>query len=106
MTCVADWQDGYYMTLSPLIAKGQVTVGVSGGEYGIRGHITAVDAETGKISRKTHTIPAPGEPGSETWKGDAWKTGGASVWIAGILGIFAALKRKRDQLKEVDEAGI
>ncbi|MFW1677080.1 PQQ-dependent dehydrogenase, methanol/ethanol family [Pontibacter sp. JAM-7] len=82
-TCVADWQDGYYMTLSPLIAKGKVMVGVSGGEYGIRGHITAVDAKTGEIAWKTHTIPAPGEPGSETWKGDAWKTGGASVWIAG-----------------------
>ncbi len=82
-TCIDDWKDGYYMTLSPLVAKGKVIVGVSGGEYGIRGHITAVDAETGEIAWKTYTIPAPGEPGSETWKGDAWKTGGASVWMQG-----------------------
>lgn len=82
-TCVDDWEDGYYMTLSPLIAEGKVMVGVSGGEYGIRGHITAVDAETGKIAWKTHTIAGPGDPGHKTWEGDTWKTGGGSVWIAG-----------------------
>lgn len=82
-TCVDDWEDGYYMTISPLIAKGKVMVGVSGGEYGIRGHITAVDAETGKIAWKTHTIAGPGDPGHKTWEGDTWKTGGGSVWIAG-----------------------
>ena len=81
--CVADWQDGYYMTLSPLMAKGKLVVGVSGGEYGIRGFITALDAETGDEVWKTYTVPGPGEPGHETWKGDAWKTGGASVWIQG-----------------------
>lgn len=82
-TCVDDWEDGYYMTISPLIAEGKVMVGVSGGEYGIRGHITAVDAETGKIAWKTHTIAGPGDPGHKTWEGDTWKTGGGSVWIAG-----------------------
>jgi alcohol dehydrogenase (cytochrome c) len=46
--CVADWSDGYYMTISPLVAKGKVMVGVSGGEFGIRGFITALDAETGE----------------------------------------------------------
>ena len=81
--CIADWSDGYYMTLSPLVAKGKVMVGVSGGEFGIRGFVTALDAETGDEAWKTYTVPAPGEPGSETWKGDAWKTGGAPVWIQG-----------------------
>ncbi len=81
--CIADWQDGYYMTLSPLVAKGKIVVGVSGGEYGIRGFITALDAQTGEEVWKTYTVPGPGEPGHETWKGDAWKTGGASVWIQG-----------------------
>lgn len=81
--CVADWGDGYYMTLAPLAAKGKVIVGVSGGEYGIRGFITALDAETGAEAWKTYTIPGPGEPGHETWKGDSWKTGGAPVWMQG-----------------------
>jgi alcohol dehydrogenase (cytochrome c) len=64
--CVADWQDGYYMTLSPLVAKGKVVVGVSGGEYGIRGFITALDAATGEEAWKTFTVQGPGEPGHDT----------------------------------------
>ncbi len=75
--CIAPWRDGYYMTLSPLTAKGKLIVGVSGGEYGIRGFITALDAETGAEAWKTYTVPGPGEKGNETWKGDAWKVGGA-----------------------------
>jgi alcohol dehydrogenase (cytochrome c) len=59
-------------------------VGVSGGELGVRGFVAAFDAETGKPAWKTYSVPAPGEPGSETWpKGDEWKTGGGSVWITG-----------------------
>ena len=83
-TTVEDYTHGYYMTLSPLVADGKVMVGCSGGELGIRGFVAAFDAETGKPLWKTYTIPAPGQPGSETWpKGDQWKTGGGSVWIAG-----------------------
>lgn len=81
--CIADWKDGYYMTLSPMTAKGKVIVGVSGGEFGIRGFITALDANTGEQAWKTFTVAGPGEPGHETWKGDSWKTGGAPVWIQG-----------------------
>lgn len=81
--CVAKWKDGYYMTLSPLVAKGKVVVGVSGGEFGIRGFITALDAETGDEKWKTFTVAGPDDPGFKTWKGDAWKTGGAPVWIQG-----------------------
>ena len=47
-TAVDDYQAGYYMTLAPLAAKGKIMVGVSGGEYGIRGYIAAYDAETGR----------------------------------------------------------
>ena len=77
-TKVAENKNGYYMSLAPLVAEGKVMVGVSGGELGIRGFIAAYDAGTGKESWKTHTVPAPGEPGSETWPagGDQWKTGG------------------------------
>jgi alcohol dehydrogenase (cytochrome c) len=80
---VADYQTGYYMTLAPLVVDGVIMIGVSGGEFGVRGFVQAFDAETGNEVWKTHTIPAPGEPGSETWEGDDWKRGGASVWMTG-----------------------
>jgi len=80
----ADNSQGYYTTLAPLIADGKVMVGASGGELGIRGFIAAFDPEDGKELWRTYTVPAPGEPGSETWpKGDQWKTGGGSVWVTG-----------------------
>ena len=83
-TSVADNKAAYYITLAPLIADGKVMVGASGGEFGVRGFIAAFDPETGKELWRTYTIPAPGEPGSETWpKGDQWKTGGGSVWVTG-----------------------
>src|SRR6266545_1250664 len=58
-------------------------VGVSGGEFGIRGFVRAFDAETGAPAWQTYTIPGPGEPGNDTWTGDAWKRGGGSVWLTG-----------------------
>jgi alcohol dehydrogenase (cytochrome c) len=83
-TDVAENKKAYYITLAPLIAGGKVMVGASGGEFGIRGFVAAFDPETGKEQWRTYTIPAPGEPGSETWpKGNAWKTGGGSVWVTG-----------------------
>ena len=82
-TEIEDYGAGYYMTLAPLIAAGKVMVGVSGGEFGIRGFVAALDAKTGELAWKTYTIPAPGEPGSESWPGDTWKTGGVPVWITG-----------------------
>ena len=69
------------MTMAPLVVKDKVLVGSGGGEYGIRGFIAAYDARTGKEVWRFHTIPGPGEPGHETWKGDAWKTGGGSIWL-------------------------
>ena len=81
---VGDNKAGYYISLAPLVAGGKVMVGCSGGEFGIRGFVAAFDLETGKEQWRTYTIPAPGEPGSETWpKGDEWKTGGGSVWVTG-----------------------
>jgi len=80
---VEDYKTGYYMTLAPLVAKGKVMVGVSGGEFGVRGFVQAFDAQTGAPAWQTYTIPAPGEPGSDTWTGDAWKRGGGSVWLTG-----------------------
>ena len=80
---VANYRNGYYMTLAPLAADGKIMVGVSGGERGIRGFITALDAESGDELWKTYTIPGPGEMGHDTWTEDAWQTGGGSVWVTG-----------------------
>jgi alcohol dehydrogenase (cytochrome c) len=81
---VADNKSGYYMSVAPLVADNKVLVGASGGELGIRGFVAAYDLDNGKELWKTYTIPAPGEPGSETWpQGDQWKTGGAPVWVTG-----------------------
>ena len=82
-TAVADFRVGYYMTMAPLVAKGKVLVGASGGERGIRGFVAALDADTGREVWRSHTVPGPGEPGNETWPGDTWRTGGASIWVTG-----------------------
>lgn len=83
-TTVADSKAAYYITLAPLIADGKVMVGASGGETGIRGFVAAYDPDSGKELWRTYTIPAPGDPGSETWpKGDQWMHGGGSVWVTG-----------------------
>jgi alcohol dehydrogenase (cytochrome c) len=83
-TTVADNRSAYYITLAPLVAGGKVMVGASGGEFGVRGFVAAFDPNSGKEQWRTYTVPAPGEPGSETWpKGDQWKTGGAPVWVTG-----------------------
>ncbi|HLI86747.1 MAG TPA: PQQ-dependent dehydrogenase, methanol/ethanol family [Bryobacteraceae bacterium] len=83
-TTVADSKLGYYMTLAPLVAGGKVMVGCSGGETGIRGFVAAFDPQTGKEQWRAYTVPAPGQPGSETWpKGNQWKTGGGPVWVTG-----------------------
>lgn len=76
-------ESGYAFTLAPLVVKDKVIIGTAGGEYGIRGFIAAFDARTGKEAWRFYTIPGKGEPGNETWAGDSWKTGGASVWVTG-----------------------
>ena len=80
---VEDYHTGYYMTMAPLVANGKVMVGVSGGERGIRGFVVALDPKDGHEVWRTYTVPGPGEPGSEGWPGETWRTGGASVWITG-----------------------
>ncbi len=83
-TSVADNKAAYYTTLAPLVANGRVMIGASGGEFGVRGFVAAYDPDSGKEVWRTFTVPAPGEPGSETWPtGDQWRTGGAPVWVTG-----------------------
>jgi quinohemoprotein ethanol dehydrogenase len=73
---------GYSITSAPLYYNGKVYVGGSGGEYGIRGRLTALDSKTGKIDWTFYTIPGPGEIGHNTWpkNNDSWKRGGAGIW--------------------------
>jgi alcohol dehydrogenase (cytochrome c) len=73
------------ITAAPLALKDKIIVGASGGDSGVRDYVAALDAATGKLLWRKFTIPAPGEPGSETWKGNtnAWQTGGGAVWVTG-----------------------
>jgi alcohol dehydrogenase (cytochrome c) len=79
---VADAKRNFSITMSPNVFKDKVIVGTGGGDMGIRGYIAAFDAKTGKEAWRFYTIPAPGEPGNESWSGDSWRTGGAAVWNA------------------------
>ncbi len=81
---VADPDKGEVVTAAPLIVKGLAITGVAGAEYGIRGWIAATDLKTQKEAWRTYTIPAKGEPGSETWKNaETAANGGGSTWVTG-----------------------
>ena len=80
---VASPEAGYAITHAPLVVKDKVIVGTAGGEYGIRGFLAAYDVHSGKEAWRFNNIPGPGEKGHETWAGDSWKHGGASVWMTG-----------------------
>jgi len=81
----ADSGDGYYSTAAPIIANGVLISPVAGGESTTRGFLDGWDPDTGKKLWRRYTIPAPGEPGSETWpkNSDAWMQGGGPTWRTG-----------------------
>ena len=79
----AEYKDGYSMTHAPLIADGVLITGISGGEYGSRGFLDGWDLKTGEKKWHRWTTAAPGEPGGDTWKPEAYKTGGAPTWLTG-----------------------
>ena len=80
----ADWHEGYYATSAPIVANGVVISGMAGGESTTRGFLDGWDPDTGRKLWRRYTIPAPGEPGSETWpKDDAWTRGGGPTWRSG-----------------------
>ena len=81
----ADAKEGYYATSAPIVANGVLISGMAGGESTTRGFLDGWDPETGKKLWRRYTIPAPGEPGSETWPkdSDAWKYGGGPTWRSG-----------------------
>jgi alcohol dehydrogenase (cytochrome c) len=73
------------LTAAPLALKDSIVVGGSGGDRGLRNWVAALDPETGETKWKTYSIPAPGEPGSETWKDshNSWQTGGGAFFGTG-----------------------
>ena len=79
-----DYKMGQTITSAPMVIKDKVISGISGGEFGVRGFVTANDAKTGKqVWRMYSTGPEAevGFPGSvETWQGDEWKRGGGTTW--------------------------
>jgi len=79
----ADKAKHYGATSAPLVVKGAVIVGTSGGDSGVRGFVAAFDAVTGKLKWRLWTIPGPGEFGSSSWPGDSYLHGGATTWMPG-----------------------
>jgi PQQ-dependent dehydrogenase (methanol/ethanol family) len=73
----------YGATLAPLIVKDMVIAGVSGGDWGIRGFLMAYKATNGERVWRHWTVPSKGEPGYETWKGNAITYGGGATWLTG-----------------------
>jgi alcohol dehydrogenase (cytochrome c) len=83
-TNLADQVD-VQLTAAPLVVKDKIIMGAAGGDRGVRDWIAGLDAATGKLLWRKYVIPAPGEPGSETWKGtnNAWQVGGGAMWVTG-----------------------
>jgi len=73
------------ITAAPLALKETIVIGASGGDNGVRNWLAGLDPKTGDQQWKTFVIPAPGEPGSETWKdkANAWQTGGGALYVTG-----------------------
>ncbi|HEX4545670.1 MAG TPA: PQQ-dependent dehydrogenase, methanol/ethanol family [Candidatus Acidoferrum sp.] len=80
-----DGNKNYGATSAPLVVKDKVVVGTSGGDDGVRGFVSAFDAETGKLAWRFWTIPGPGEFGSESWPGDMYRHGGGTTWMPGTF---------------------
>ena len=81
----AEWREGYYASSAPIVANGVVISGISGGDRPTRGFLNGWDPETGENVWRRYTVPAPGEPGAETWPvdTDAWTMGGGATWRSG-----------------------
>ncbi|HLK48384.1 MAG TPA: PQQ-binding-like beta-propeller repeat protein, partial [Bryobacteraceae bacterium] len=97
-TKLGDINEGESITMAPIVARGKVLVGNSGGEFGVRGWLAGLDAETGKVAWRAYStgpdkdvlIGASFKPfyaeergkdlGLKTWQGEQWKIGGGSAW--------------------------
>jgi len=81
-TPIEKWQNGYGITSAPLYHDGVIYSGITGGEFGVRGRLTALNAKTGEIMWRWFTLPGAGDKGSETWPPgtDHSMRGGAPIW--------------------------
>jgi alcohol dehydrogenase (cytochrome c) len=88
-TNLSDQQTDVQITAAPLAVKDKIIVGAAGGDRGVRDYIAGLDGKTGKLEWRKYVIPAPGEPGSETWKdkNNAWQTGGGAMWVTGTYDV-------------------
>ncbi|HKG20839.1 MAG TPA: PQQ-binding-like beta-propeller repeat protein, partial [Blastocatellia bacterium] len=83
---IADHAKGYSETAAPVIHGNKVLLGVAGGEFETRGFFSAYDARTGKMLWRWHTIPAPGEPGGDSWPNNgAYQAGGVTAWMTAAV---------------------
>jgi alcohol dehydrogenase (cytochrome c) len=80
---MAPAKDGFAATGAPLVVKNKVIAGIAGGEFANRGFLDAYNPETGERVWRFYTVPAPGEPGSDSWKGEIWQRGGGPTWLTG-----------------------
>jgi len=82
---LSDGQADLQLTAAPLAVKDKIVLGAAGGDHGVRDFIVALDGATGKLIWRKYVVPAPGEPGSDTWKdkNNAWQTGGGAMWVTG-----------------------
>ena len=78
-----DYQMGYSSTAAPLVVKDKLIVGMAGGEFATRGFLDAYSLTDGKRLWRFHTMPAPGEPGGDTWPAGHFERGGGATWITG-----------------------
>lgn len=95
---VADGSTGESGTSAPMVVKDKVIVGISGGEFGVRGHLTAYNIKDGAVAWRAWSMgsdketlidqekttqlgkPVGADSGTNTWEGDQWKTGGGTTW--------------------------
>ena len=82
-TEMADWHQNYNGTSAPLVVGNMVVSGIAGGDEGVRGFLAAYDQTTGKEIWRFWTVPKPGEPASETWKGKYVEHRSGATWMTG-----------------------
>ncbi|HLZ67919.1 MAG TPA: methanol/ethanol family PQQ-dependent dehydrogenase [Aliidongia sp.] len=93
-----DPKKGETMTSAPMIVKDKVLVGISGGEFGVQGRLTALNLKDGTVAWKAYSVgpddqvlidpdkttnmgkPIGKDSSVSTWQGDQWKTGGGATW--------------------------